>query len=349
MIDKNKIDFVLPWVDGNDKKWQKEKAEYNPNQDTDANAQGRFRDMGTLQYMLRSIEKNCPWYNKIYIITTGHYPDWLDINHEKIVLVTHEELYFDKTHLPIFSSSSIEMNLANIKGLSKHFVYLNDDTIIMQTLKEKRFFVDNKPVDFLSHGWISRGKIFEKLKGRDSWVHSLNNNLNLINKNFYPLSLNQDSLYHKSYNLKTKISNFLLNNIYKKFLWLEHWHHPQPYLKSTLIDVYNEFKDEMMICSSNRFRANNDLTQYLYRYWRLARNDFYPYKHNDGYDADIVSYDYLKNAIEEIKENKNINFVCFNDQMFDANDEEFDRSKKLLVNYLDTIFQDKATFEKEIS
>jgi hypothetical protein len=338
------IDFVLPWVDGNDPLWQKEKAKYNPNHDNDSNASARFRDMGTLKYVLRAIEQNCPWYNKIYIITTGHYPDWLDIEHEKIVLVTHDELYFDKTHLPVFSSSSIEMNLANIKGLSEKFVYLNDDMIIMKNLEKDRFFIDNKPVDFLSHGWIARGKIFEMLKGRDSWIHSLNNNLNLINKKVSPLKINKNSLFHTSYSFKSKVSNFLLKNIYKKFLWIEHWHHPQPYLKNTLLDVYKEFEEDMMRCSSNRFRANNDLTQYLYRYWHLAKNNFYAYRHNDDYIANISSLNVLESMLKEIDTNNTINFVCFNDSP-SLGDNEYEEIKGKLVEYLEGCFPAKASFE----
>ena len=40
-------------------------------------------------------------------------------------------------------------------------------------------------------------------------------------------------------------------------------------------------------CSSNKFRHNTDLTQYLYRYWRLAKGDFYPYKYDDGVETNI--------------------------------------------------------------
>ena len=341
----SKIDFVLPWVDGADIEWQEEKAKYNLNYDGDANATARFRDMGTLKYVLRSIEQNCPWYHKIYIITTGHYPNWLDVKHEKIVLVTHQELYIDKTHLPVFSSSSIEMNLVNIKGLSEKFVYLNDDTVIIKKLDKSRFFLENKPVDFLSHGWIPRGRFFEKLKGRDTWIHSLNNNLKLVNKYVNPLSIEKRNLYHESYGFKVKVSNFLLEKVYKKLFWLEHWHHPMPYLRSTLEEVYDEFKDEMMTCSSNRFRANNDLTQYIYRYWQLAKGDFSPYKYNDGYDADIVSFEYLENSIIEIEANLNINFVCFNDQMMNIEDEEFIQTKELLIQYLENKFPQKASFE----
>ena len=344
-----KIDFVLPWVDGSDSEWQEEKSKYNSTSNIETNIQARFRDMGTLKYVLRSIELHCPWYNKIYIITTGHYPDWLNIEHENIVLVTHKELYFDTKHLPVFSSSSIEMNLSNIKGLSEKFVYLNDDTIIMRRINISRFFVDNKPVDFLSHGWIPRNNLFFRLKGEDTWVHSLNNNLKLINNHFFPMQFAFNNLYHISYNLKTKISNFLLAKFYKKIIWLEHWHHPQAYLKQSLTEVSNIFREEMMDCSSNRFRKNNDLTAYLYRYWQLASENFYPYKYNDGYDADIVNYAYLKNAIVEIEENKGINFVCFNDQMFQVADEEFIKSKELLLDYLNNIFKEKSSFEKEIS
>ena len=148
-----KIDFVIPWVDGNDPVWQAKKDQYDTSTEKNyTNSNMRYRDWGTLRYVMRSIEKNCPWYNKIYLITEGHYPAWLDVNHEKIILVTHEELYFDKSHLPTFSSPSIEMNLPNLKNISDFFVYLNDDTLIMKKISEDRFFVDGKPVDFFSHG-----------------------------------------------------------------------------------------------------------------------------------------------------------------------------------------------------
>ena len=342
-INDEKIDFVLPWVDGSDKKWQKKKDSYSPISDDDSNSSKRFRDFETLKYVLRSIEKNCPWYNKIYLITEGHYPEWLNINHDKIILITHEELYFDKTHLPVFNSSSIEMNLANIKGLSEKFVYLNDDMIIFNKLEQSRFFIDNKPVDFLSHGWIKRGKLFHKLRGMTVWLYSLNNNLSLINRELRPFQFSKESLYHSSYDIKTKISNFLLKHVYKKYIWLDHWHHPQPYLRKTLLDVYSTFTREMMESSKNRFRANNDLTQYLYRYWHLTLNEFSPYQHNDGYDANIFDMKSLYKSINKLKKNKNINFVGFNDHIRKL--EDFELIKHNLINFLENIFSEKASFE----
>ena len=342
-----KIDFVLPWVDGNNSEWLKIREQYSPKkQDSnDSQSSARFRDMETLKYVLRSIERNCPWYNKIYLITKGYYPEWLNIDHPKIELITEEELFIDKSHLPVFSSVAIEMNLTNLKGLSEHFVYLNDDMIIMNKLDPNRFFIDGKPVDFLSHGVMPRNGLFELLKKRDSWVHSLNNTLELINLKFKPFTLENKYLFHSSYSFLDRVNNFLLSNVYKKILWLGHWHHPQPYLKSIIDEVYSEFEDEMMQCSQNRFRDNSDLNQYIYRYWHLAKGKFHPYKHNDALISNLDSIQVLENLIIDIKSRENISFVCFNDSIY-LTDEEYEEIKKILINYLENIFPKKANFER---
>lgn len=339
-----KIDFVLPWVDGSDPIWQKSKDQYDSSISKEHNAiVSNYRDLGTLKYVLRSIEKNCPWYNKIHIITCGHHPSWLDISHPKINLITHQELYFDTSHLPVFSSSSIEMNLPNLQGVSEQFIYLNDDTIILNPLKKERFFQEGKPVDFLSHGWLVRNKLFSKLRGMDTWTHSINNILKLINNKFQPVNFDKKYLYHSTYPPLNKLSNFLLQHYYRKFIWIEHWHHPKPYLMSTLNKVYSELKDEMMSCSKNKFRTNNDLTQYLYRYWDLAQQNFSPYKYNDGFVRNLISERELQEIINSIT--SNINFICLNDS-FKLKDAEFHKVQSLLERFLEDKFDEPASFEK---
>ena len=340
-----KIDFVLPWVDACDPKWIESKFKYQNVNDEDNHTQTRFREMNTLKYVLRSIEKNAPWYNKIYLITTGHTPKWLDISHPKIELVTHDELFIDKSALPVFNSSAIEMNLVNIKGLTDNFIYLNDDTVIVKPVSKDRFFKDGKVVDFFCHGWIPRGELFSKIKGIDTWVDSLNNNLKLINSDFNSGSLSKEMLYSHSYSMKSKISNFMYKNLYRDLFWIAHWHHPQPYTKKTIESVYEKYKDEMITCSHNRFRSSKDFTQYIYRYWHLINGDFIPYKHNDGFVAKITSLKYLNETIDYLKNDTKINFVCFNDQMNSVSDEEFYKTTIVLEQYLQTIFSKKASFE----
>ena len=343
---KYKIDFVLPWVDNGDPKWQKDKNKHSMmHNKEDENNHTRFRDTNTLKYVLRSIEKNCPWFNKIYLITIGHTPKWLNVNHPKIKLITHEELFIDKDVLPVFNSNAIEMNLVNIKDLSENFIYLNDDMIIWKPLEINRFFINKKPVDFFHHDWVPRSKLFQLLKGRDIWVDALNNNIKLINDTFFTSSMNRKQYYHDSYSIKNKLSNFLYRSIYKKLFWINHWHHPQPYSRNTLNKVYATFSKVMMDTASHKFRSSRDITPYLYRYWHLTKGDFEPYNHNDGYVAKISSLEYLHRVIKEINQDQTINFVCFNDQMNNISQNEFEQVTIVLEKYLNDIFPNKASFE----
>eukprot|EP00051_Salpingoeca_urceolata_P021146 m.326553 g.326553 ORF g.326553 m.326553 type:complete len:1341 (-) comp19743_c0_seq1:120-4142(-) len=89
----------------------------------------RFQDNSELQYSLRSIEKHAPWVRHIYIVTNGQIPAWLDLDHPRISVVTHEDIFANKSHLPTFSSPAIESHLHRIPGLSEQFLYLNDDVM----------------------------------------------------------------------------------------------------------------------------------------------------------------------------------------------------------------------------
>lgn len=342
-----KIDFVLPWVDSSDKIWQKQKESFLPKSNNDMDndiGELRYRDTNTLKYLLRSIEQNCPWYNKIFIITQGHKPKWIDSNNNKVVFVTHQELYFDHTHLPTFNSSSIEMNLANLKGVSEYFVYLNDDFLIMNSLDKKRFFVDNKPVDFLMHGWLPRGKIYQALRDNSSWVKALNNNISLLNTVYKPSDITnkKDILFHHTYPLKNKLSNWLLLHIYKRYFFISHWHNAQPYRMSTIKEVYSKFTKDMMVCSRNKFRADNDLTQYLYRYYHLTKGEFYPYYFDDNYKANITSIESLESIINDINLLKP-NFVSIYDNY---NPKKHTKIVAKLTEFLESKFPKKASFEK---
>ena len=342
----DKIDFVLPWVDSNDPQWQHSRNHHRyGNSNHDANAEARFRDMDTLKYALRAIETHCPWYHKIYLITEGHAPSWLNLSHEKITLVTHKELFIDTSHLPVFNSSAIEMNLANLQGLSEKFVYMNDDFIIFNPVTQSRFFKEGKPVDFFSHHFLPRGRLFELLKGRDTWIHSLNNNLSLLNREFAPIKPEKKYLFHPSYSLTDKANNFLLRYLFQRLIWINHWHHPQPMLKQTLHDVYNTFSDAIMQCSMNKFRSKQDLTQYIYRYWQLIKGNFYPYKHYDGLVANLDSLTILEEMIETLETDQSIRFVCFNDSV-DLSDEAYRKVKERLVSFLKKRFPQKASFER---
>ena len=109
----NPIDFVIIWVDGNDKQWQAEKAKYDGKTVTNANSEVRFRDWDNLQYWFRGVEKFAPWVNKIHFVTWGHLPKWLDTTNPKLNIVNHKD-YIPSKYLPTFNSHTIELNLSLI-------------------------------------------------------------------------------------------------------------------------------------------------------------------------------------------------------------------------------------------
>ena len=85
-----RIDFVIPWVDGSDPKWIAEKDKFDTQiQEAStldsSNAACRYRgDAHLLRYWFRGVEKCAPWVNKIHFVTCGQKPEWLNENHPKI-------------------------------------------------------------------------------------------------------------------------------------------------------------------------------------------------------------------------------------------------------------------------
>jgi len=113
----------------------------NTNQDFSSN---RFADNDELKYSLRSVEKFVPWVRKVFIVTNGQIPSWLDIHHPRIKLVTHEEIFVNKSHLPTFSSPAIESHIHRIPGLSKKFIYMNDDVFFGAPVWPDDFFTHSQ-------------------------------------------------------------------------------------------------------------------------------------------------------------------------------------------------------------
>ncbi|XP_052801171.1 N-acetylglucosamine-1-phosphotransferase subunits alpha/beta-like isoform X2 [Mya arenaria] len=109
--------------------------------DEDVSA-SRFEDNEELRYSLRSLERFAPWVRHVYIVTNGQLPYWLNLENPRITLVTHDEIFQNKSHLPSFSSPAIESNLHRIPGLSDKFIYMNDDVM---------FGKEVWPDDFYTH------------------------------------------------------------------------------------------------------------------------------------------------------------------------------------------------------
>ncbi|KAK8386699.1 hypothetical protein O3P69_017869 [Scylla paramamosain] len=100
----------------------------------------RFEDNEELRYSLRSLEQYAPWVRRIFLVTNGQIPHWLNLDHPRLTIVTHQDIFPNASHLPTFSSPAIESHIHRIPGLSEHFLYLNDDVMLMQEVWPEDFF-----------------------------------------------------------------------------------------------------------------------------------------------------------------------------------------------------------------
>lgn len=100
---EDKIDIVVLWVDGSDPEFIREKQAVTgqvADLDQEIDGEQRYRDYGIFNYWFRMIENHAPWVNRVYLVTNGQKPEWLNLEHPKLKLVTHKE-FIPKEYLPI--------------------------------------------------------------------------------------------------------------------------------------------------------------------------------------------------------------------------------------------------------
>lgn len=107
------IDVVYTWVNGSDPIFRKALNDYLDGGDRSENdfSEARYDDKYELKFSLRSLEKYAPWVRHVYIVTNGQIPYWLNLDYERVTLVSHEEIFTDPTDLPTFSSPAIESHI----------------------------------------------------------------------------------------------------------------------------------------------------------------------------------------------------------------------------------------------
>ena len=147
------VDVVYTWVDGSDPDWSRAKSaaweRTHPGElhEFAANDE-RYRSRDELLYSLRSVDYFAPWVNRIYLVTAGQVPAWLNTADPRIVLVDHRQIFDDPSALPTFNSHAIEAQLHRIPGLSEHFLYLNDDVFLGRPVQPELFFHGNGVTKF---------------------------------------------------------------------------------------------------------------------------------------------------------------------------------------------------------
>lgn len=333
----DKIDFVILWVDGNDEKWLKEKNKYKKmitGEDISNNV-NRFRDWDLLRYWFRGVEKNASWVNRIHFVTWGHIPSWLDTTNPKLNIVKHED-FIPKEYLPTFNSNVIQFYLNRIEGLSERFVMFDDDIYVIDKTKKEDFFVGDKICDNFGE------RIFNISKPGDVYPHAVLNNIQYINKKYSKKEFYKRNFF-KIYSFK---NGFLINFrtfmsiIYHNFVGINHEHICMSYTKKHYGEFWDLCGNDLLKCSSNKFRDYSDLTTLMVRYIALLNGEFVPRSINFGKRFELNNNnDKLYSSII----NKKYKVLCINDSNPDI---DFESTQKKLIESFEYILPEKSSFEK---
>ncbi len=335
-----KIDFVVTWLDSTDPEWQKQYEFYKPNSKGDK-SKARFRDMNIFPYWFRAVELYAPWVNKVYLITNGKFPDWINPNNPKLVLVKHED-YMPKELLPTFNSCAIELYMHRINGLSEHFVYFNDDMLLNGPVTPDYYFKNSLPCDYNKETCFNVPIYTHEERFNISM--SMLADIGILNAHF-----NRWESVCKSpkrwFGLHLGFKGLLMSSILMKqrlFVGFSNYHTEQAYLKSTFDEVW-EKEPEFLKASCTRFREEVIANPYLFRYWQLAKNQFYPKKRK------FATFHFTErkeiNDIRKVLQNTDIISICLNDSSLCAED-DFDYIDSHLIKMMEEKYPIKSSFER---
>lgn len=335
----NDIDFVISWVDASDSKWQQRRdaALGKPRvDDSDENiGDERFRDYGTLKYVLRSIQKYAPWVHHIYLITDNQRPNWLrnPVNAassiaSRLTIVDHRDIIAPE-FLPCFNSNTIEFNAINIPNLSERFVIFNDDMLINKPVSAEDFFDGDRPRDF---------RIYQPLRPYSDYDHILFNNNQLINHWLHGKYLSRHGMIDRSYGHQN------IKNLYHLYFEPHHQvsnyvlaHNAQAFTKTAFKSVMEKWQPEISATFHNNFRSNQDLSTLLIRDYELERGHFTPRSPRFGTYFTISQYKAIRQELVEKKHT----LYCIND----AAVEDYEGAASEVQNALAEAYPEISDFE----
>ena len=338
-MEKIQIDFVVLWLDSNDPKWQKDYEKYS-SQSRQGKEIVRFRDHDTFKYWFRAVEKYAPWVHKVFLITNGKFPDWINKDCKKLELVEHSE-YIPHHLLPTFNSCVIELFLNNIKGLSEHFVYFNDDFYLNAPVTPDYFFKDGLPCDNNKESCFNV-PIYTP-KNRFGITLAMLESIGIIN--FY---FNRWKTVCQSpkrwFGIHLGLTGIIMSILLTKqrlFIGFTNYHIEQAFLKSTYDEVWAKVGD-LLLDNCSRFRSDTSINQYIFRYWQLASNKFSP--RNKKRKFFFLERKEVLKDLEYTLMNEDCISYCLNDSVF-CSDEDYIYIKNNLQRLYEIKFSNKSSFE----
>lgn len=151
-----------------------------------------------LKYLFRSVEKNCAWVNKIFLVVPNghHVPSWLNVSLNKLRILYHEDFIPEK-YLPTFNIDIVKLYLPEVYELSDNYVVC-DNNIFMNKTSDTQFFISNLPV-------------YEKILDREN----LTDKYDCLFKKVFEKDYNKFSDYYFPKSHKKSVNKVILENFEK--------------------------------------------------------------------------------------------------------------------------------------
>ena len=334
-----KIDFVVTWLDSSDPEWQKSLTLYSPSSKVhEGNAQ--FRSLDIFKYWFRAIERYAPWVHKVFLVTNGKFPDWIDKDCRKLELVKHAD-FIPAEYLPTFNCRTIELHLHKIKGLSEHFVYFNDDMFLNAPVKPEYYFRNGLPCDINNETFLNV-PIYTPKDKFGNYMAMLAD-IGVINSHFNRRDTVRQSP-RKWFGPHLGIKGIIVSGILldkRLFIGFSNYHTEQSYLKSVFEELW-EKEPDVLRSACTKFREDNTVNNYIFRYWQFAKNLFYPLRRNSTFYF-LIDRDVTKHIERTILKGKSIS-ICLNDSNL-CTEEDHKYINKELQKIFEQKFIYKSSFE----
>ncbi|MCH5225148.1 MAG: Stealth CR1 domain-containing protein [Muribaculaceae bacterium] len=308
-----KIDLVYTWVDGNDPVWRKKRDSFRgSSSEAGKSGEGRFANNDELKFSLRSVEKFAPWINRIFIVTDGQSPDWLNTQNPRVKIIDHSEILPPEA-LPTFNSTVIEHALHNIPGLSQHFLYANDDMFFGRSVSPSDFFMeDGTPIVRFNR------RPFRKFT---LWIKK-----NMMGKKL------------SNYNLTIHNTALMVEKRYGKYIGNKTHHNIDAYTQRDYASTFETFRREIEATFENHFRSDNDVQRNIYSYVPILEGK-----------AKVKFVTQKESFRCHIDNQRNFNRLeSSSPLLFCLNDSEYanDIHRRNVKEFLERRFPSKSSFEK---
>lgn len=308
------IDLVYLWVNGNDPVWREKRNRVigKTEEMSAVNCEGRYADNDELKYSLRSAALYAPWIRRIFIVTDGQVPEWLDTTNPKVRIVDHSEILPPEAR-PCFNSTLIEHFIAHIPDLSERFLYANDDMFFNRPVTPADFYAP----DGLPYVRVNR-RPFRKLQ---LWIKQ-----NILHKSL------------SNFNKKVQNAALLVEKRFGKYYSAKMHHNIDAYLKSDCLHTNEIFKKEFEPTYCHHERNDADIQRSVYIYVAMAEGRCHP--------RYVSQRESLRVHIQNPKHYPKL--AAYNPLLFCMNDSEYahDADRRRSAEFLKERFPEKSPFEK---